>query len=75
MLDKNGEEIELREEDEDDFSKLVRENAYADDEDFRGAGYQFVDEDGEPVEEMSDDEDSYDDIGLDEDFGTDEDLD
>jgi len=75
VLDKNGEEIELREEDEDDFSKLVRENAYADDEDFRGAGYQFVDEDGEPVEEMSEDEDNYDDIGLDDDFGADEDLD
>ena len=74
VLDENGEEIELHEEDEDDFSKIIRENSYADDGEFANAGYQVLDENGEP-ETDGEEDDLFDEEFVDEESEpTDEDM-
>ena len=66
VLDKNGEEIELKDDEEDDFIPGFRDkdDYRTDDSEFEAAGYAIEDADGE----LDDYDDAEDEDGLDEDY-------
>ena len=71
VLDKDGNEIELKEDDEDDYIPDIRSEYRSSEEEFSGAGYEIdrsqavMDEEPEPEEEYYDGDDDYD-MGEDE---------
>ena len=61
VLDKNGDEIELKDDEEDDFIPGIRDEYRASDDEFSNAGFGFENSDGEPEESFyeGDDMDDY----------------
>ena len=60
VLDKDGGEIELKDDDEDDFIPGFRDEYRASDDEFRAAGYELENSEGEIEEDEEDsDEDDF----------------
>ena len=56
VLDKDGAEIELKDDEEDDYIPGFRDEYRASDEEFKAAGYTLENEEGEPIEEEEDED-------------------
>ena len=72
VLDKDGAEIELKGDEDDDTFQAVGEMRYSDDNEFTDSGYGFKDENGDDIELLADGDDDYEEedeeVVLDDDF-------
>ena len=72
VLDKDGAEIELKDDEDDDTFQAVGEMRYSDDNEFTDSGYGFKDENGDDIELLADGDDDYEEedeeVVLDDDF-------